>query len=477
MPMTCHASVSLALLWLRASLTDALFMRVPIESPNQAEHDRPHRRSMYKRVADLQAGDIELHKEAYRRIGQLLDLATSMPHSKHILHFVMSHPEAPVLPPGGCMYLPSDTAWASFYEHLEHPFPALFVEMVANSYYPSCNDTSLSGLKLPSSCGAEAMRGSRGCFKVTSLGSAAGIEVFETAGHVGLPDKWSYHIAHTQPKHLRRSKEGGNWGSKCGRELPEVPQAHRLEIPTRYVVCQKSDADRTITEEHVREQNRWANEAFSGKSPWKEMSFDAAHPASVDMQISFKLVNISIVTDIACARQGFTNTQLMHKYNQHAEDFFTVVIITNDQSGVLGQTEFPHSLEEDDPENMVVVSSVGFRGDASRYNGDMMYDEGDTVVHEAGHGFGLYHTFEGSCMGQGDYVDDTQEESMPHYDCVSDRSCGGGMDPVHNFMDYSPDTCMVGFTEGQKRRAWCELENHRTGLYKQSLKVAGSSSH
>jgi len=489
--MLSHALAGMALLLLRADLASALSMKEigpsllldenELEPTNQAVHFRPEVRNAYRSIGG-ETDFLEEHMGAYRSARQLLDGARNMSHSNHILHFVMSHPGAPVLPPGGCLYLPNDRVWASFYRHVEHPYPALFTEMIANSYYPSCENTSLSGLRLPSSCGVGAMRGSRGCFNVTSVGSTTGISVYETAGHMGLPDKWSFHIEHARPHGgsvERRAKASAGALSPCGASstLPEVPAANRLEIPTRYVVCQKSDADRTITEEHVREQNRWANEAFSGKSPWKEMSFDAAHPASVDMQISFKLVNISIVTDIACARQGFTNTQLMHKYNQHAEDFFTVVIITNDQSGVLGQTEFPHSLEEDDPENMVVVSSVGFRGDASRYNGDMMYDEGDTVVHEAGHGFGLYHTFEGSCMGQGDYVDDTQEESMPHYDCVSDRSCGGGMDPVHNFMDYSPDTCMVGFTEGQKRRAWCELENHRTGLYKQSLKVAGSSSH
>mmetsp|Transcript_69895 Transcript_69895/g.188923 ORF Transcript_69895/g.188923 Transcript_69895/m.188923 type:complete len:487 (-) Transcript_69895:479-1939(-) len=482
--MAASALRVLALLWLRTRLTDALSMReldpthqqaevdTSVEATNQAEHGRPEQRAVYERHSDLQdADELEQHRQIYRGVGQLLSGSQTMRHSRHILQFVMSHPHAPALRQGGCLYLPSDKVWASFYQHMEHPVPTLFGEMIANSYYPGCNQTSVSGLRLPSSCGPGSMQGSTGCFSVARLGSAAGVEVYETSGHLGLPDKWSYHIAHTQPKHLRRSKEGGNWGSKCGRELPEVPKAHRLEIPTRYVVCQKSDADRTITEEHVREQNRWANEAFRGKSPWKEMSFDAAHPPSVDMQISFKLVNISIVTDIACARQGFTNTRLMHKYNEHAENFFTVVIITNDQSGVLGQTEFPHSLEEDDPENMVVVSSVGFRGDASRYNGDMMYDEGDTVVHEAGHGFGLYHTFEGGCSRDGDYIDDTEKEMMPHYQCVRDSSCGSGADPVHNFMDYSPDTCMVGFTEGQKRRAWCVLEKTRPALFRRSLAV------
>jgi predicted Zn-dependent protease len=479
--MASPALKGLALLWLRASLTDALSMRESdptlrlseaddsIEPTNQAEHDRPEQRVAYQKHSDLDKDELEQHRQIYHKAGEVLGGSQHMSHSKHILRFIMSHPNAPVLPHGGCLYLPNDKVWSSFYQHLEHPFPSLFAEMIANSYYPGCNDTSVSGLRLPSSCGPDSMQGSRGCFNVNSIGSTAGVEVYETHGHLGLPDKWSFHIANSKP-HVKRAVS--TWGSKCGRTLPEVSEAHRLEIPTRYVVCRKSDTDNLITEEHVREQNRWANEAFSGKSIWKQMSFDTERPPSVDMQISFKLENISIVTDAECARRGFTNTRLLHPYNQNAQDYFTVVIITNDASGILGQTEFPHELAEDDPEHMVVVSSVGFRNHASRNGGDMMYDEGDTVVHEAGHGFGLYHTFEGSCSeyGQDDQVEDTPKESMPHYDCVRDSSCGRGNDPVHNFMDYSPDTCMVGFTEGQKRRAWCELQNHRTGLYQKSLK-------
>jgi hypothetical protein len=482
--MASSALKGLALLWLRASPTDALSMRgmdptlrqseddTSIEPTNPAEHDRPEKRIAYQQRGDLDAEELEQHMQVYHGAGQLLGGAQNMRHSKHILQFVMSHPRAPVLPHGGCLYLPNDKVWASFYQHVEHPFPALFGEMIANSYYPGCNETSLSGLRLPSSCGSDSLRGSRGCFNVTSLGSSTGVEVYETHGHVGLPDKWSYHIEHGKPHHIKRSTRTGIGFSKCGRELPKVTKAARLEIPTRYVVCRKSDEDNSITEEHVREQNRWANEAFSGKSPWKRMDFDTEHPPSVDMQISFKLVNISIVTDRACARRGFTNSLLLHPYNKNAADYFTVVIITDDQSGILGQTEFPHELAEDDPEHMVVVSSAGFRGDASRNHGDLMYDEGDTVVHEAGHGFGLYHTFEGGCSewGHDDFVDDTEKESAPHFSCVQESSCGSGVAPVHNFMDYTPDTCMVGFTEGQKRRAWCELENHRVGLFHKSLK-------
>jgi len=478
--MTLRALAQGALLWLRADLASAMSLRAmdpsfllnggDVEPTNQAVHIRPEQRRKYTSIGG-ETGQVDEHMEAYRTVGQLLEGVQNMSHSKHIMQFVMSHPGAPVLPAGGCLYLPNDEVWASFYQQVEHPFPALFTEMIANSYYPSCNETSLSGLRLPSSCGDGALRGSRGCFKVTGVGgSTASIKIYETTGHLGLPDKWSYHIENAKPHGTpKRYREGA---SQCGMSntLPEVPTGHRLDIPTRYVVCRKSDDDNTFTEEMVREQNEWVNQAFSGNSPWKRMGFDNGHPVSVDMQISFKLVDVNIVTNPECAKHGFVNTAHLNEYNPNSEKYFTVVIITNDASGVLGQTEFPYDLPEDSASQMVVVSSVGFRGFASRNQGDMMYDEGDTVVHESGHALGLLHTFDGACWGHGDYVEDTTHEKFPHYDCAVDMSCGQP-DPVHNFMDYSPDECMVGFTQGQKRRAHCILEKYRPTLYNVSLRA------
>ena len=75
------------------------------------------------------------------------------------------------------------------------------------------------------------------------------------------------------------------------------------------------------------------------------------------------------------------------------------------------------------------------------------YNRGGTAIHEIGHWNGLLHTFEGeSCSpdDDGDYIEDTPQESRPTDGCPSRKnSCPNrpGVDPIHNFMDYSTDIC------------------------------------
>jgi hypothetical protein len=87
------------------------------------------------------------------------------------------------------------------------------------------------------------------------------------------------------------------------------------------------------------------------------------------------------------------------------------------------------------------------------------YDEGDTLTHEVGHWLELLHTFAHGCEQPGDKIQDTAYEASPAFGCPVGRdTCPeSGLDPIHNFMDYTDDSCMFKFTPDQAARmqmAW-----------------------
>jgi hypothetical protein len=88
------------------------------------------------------------------------------------------------------------------------------------------------------------------------------------------------------------------------------------------------------------------------------------------------------------------------------------------------------------------------------------FDEGDTLVHEVGHWLNLEHTFYGQCNKSGDFVNDTPPQKSPSSGCPEGNdTCPrqAGLDPIHNYMDYSDDDCITQFTPGQSQRmgdAW-----------------------
>jgi len=82
------------------------------------------------------------------------------------------------------------------------------------------------------------------------------------------------------------------------------------------------------------------------------------------------------------------------------------------------------------------------------------YDQGETATHEVGHWLNLEHTFFGGCGPKGDFVDDTPAQRLPTSGCQEGDTCSApGVDPIHNYMDYSFDSCYTEFTAGQTQRA------------------------
>jgi len=152
-----------------------------------------------------------------------------------------------------------------------------------------------------------------------------------------------------------------------------------------------------------------------------------------------------------------------------------VNVYTNTASGSLGYATFPQESAGSDGDG-IVINYTAFGG---RGAGNPPYNQGRTLVHEMGHYLGLFHTFEGgtcsNSYGSGDLVVDTQAENVEHYDCVQTATCNT-QDPIHNYMNYTPDDCMLEFTREQANRMVCSLVNYRSGLVQTVSENGGTCS-
>ncbi len=215
----------------------------------------------------------------------------------------------------------------------------------------------------------------------------------------------------------------------------EIPSGSRpstaglgvVEIPTYFHVV-TDGRNGWVSKARVKEQIDVMNLGYSG--------FYGGH----DQGFRFVLKGITYSDNAGWFAQETFRQEVEMKSALKVGDATTLNIYSTSGGGYLGWAYYPSIVKYNGYEvldGLVIHHGSMPGGQIANYN------LGHTATHEVGHWFGLAHTFEFGCQGYGDYVADTPAEAVPTSGCPTgkDTCPEPGLDPIHNFMDYSFDSC------------------------------------
>ncbi|MFE4000097.1 zinc metalloprotease [Nocardioides sp. YIM B13467] len=279
-----------------------------------------------------------------------------------------------------------------------------------------------SGLAAAAPAGAmQASAGGDACFDPHEVGAARVAE-----GAKQVRDTNHLTAKQAEAKEQALSSALAAQGKKSG-----TANLAATTIPTYIHVIQEDATTGVVPQANIDAQIDVLNAAYAG-TPF---SFEVAGQETTINPAWYPIIS------------GSTGERDMKAALRQGGDNALNVYIGEIDDGLLGWATFP-------TKNIGSQDGVVILGESLPGGSAAPYDEGDTATHEVGHWLHLYHTFQGGCRGKGDQVADTPAEAAPAFGCPegSDTCTAPGLDPIHNFMDYTEDACMDEFTPGQVQR-------------------------
>ena len=236
--------------------------------------------------------------------------------------------------------------------------------------------------------------------------------------------------------------EPGGMGNETFVATPKGQQVLGTTIPVYFHVLRAgpSYAQGNIKPSTINRQIDVLNRAFAGGYGGASSPFQFELVA-VDYTTNAEWFNMSYQSP--AEREAKT---ALHRGGANALNIYSGTAGAN-----LGWATWPWAQKEHPERDGIVIDFDSMPG--GNIEG---FNLGHTATHEAGHWFGMYHTFQGGCSASGDGVADTPAMKVPTSGCPEGKdTCTNdpGVDPIHNYMDYSTDPCYSEFSQGQVERA------------------------
>lgn len=295
-----------------------------------------------------------------------------------------------------------------------------------------------------------------------------------TVGNTRYPDIASYH----------RSSAFRDSGARCGTIEPPVSFAMPADcnsagttilgeygpgldftIPVVFHAITSSTGDGYVSDELIHSQMAILNEDF-------QALLGTPGEAGTESRIRFELATVDPTGEPTAGILRYADDEyFVNGFNTqrdlHWDTRRYLNIYSTNPGAILGYATSPWDAAGEDHDGVI----LGWRYIGRDAPDGGVYNQGRTMTHEVGHYLGLLHTFHNGCgsstqpYSTGDLIADTRAEQSESYGCEEmDSACGSGPRPIHNYMNYSDDTCMTHFTPEQINRMRCALHNYRDGL-------------